>query len=61
MNKRALEYAQKREIMERLLTEWQKRPHERLGQLIVNALPVRMNSDPFYVEDYDLIEMIESR
>jgi hypothetical protein len=61
MRARAIEDAQKREIVERLLEEWQKLPHERLGQLIVNALPARMNSDPFYVEDYDLIEMIESR
>lgn len=61
MKRRALEYSQKREILERLLTEWAKRPNERLGQLIVNALPARLNSDPFYMEDYDLIEMIESR
>ncbi len=61
MKRRAFEYSQKREILERLLTEWVKRPEERLGQLIVNALPARMSSDPFYVEDYDLIEMIESR
>ena len=56
---RALTPDQKREVVERLLRAWLKAPTERLGQLIVNALPHKLQGDPFYVEDFDLVEAIE--
>lgn len=58
---RALTPEQKREVVERLLRAWLERPSERLGQLIVNALPTCCSNDPFYVEDFELIEALEQR
>jgi hypothetical protein len=29
----------------------QRFPHQRLGQLIVNAMPPHMGTDPFYITD----------
>jgi hypothetical protein len=48
---------EKRELIERLLSAWKspKGRHLRLGQLIVNAGIV----EPFYVEDAELIDMVE--
>lgn len=53
-------------IIELLTRLWQKHPDQRLGQLIVNI--VRMNDgriftdgpDVFYIEDHDLVEVMEA-
>ena len=42
-------------ICERLATEWQRLPDQRLAQLMINAL---MNKDCFYMEDNDFIEYL---
>jgi hypothetical protein len=47
--------AKKEEIIARLLSAWERMPEQRLGQLIMNSV----GRDPFYCEDYELIEKIE--
>ena len=47
-----------RPICERLATAWERFPDMRLGQLICNAYSGVMR-DPFFIEDDELIEMIE--
>ena len=46
-----------RPICERLATAWERFPDMRLGQLICNAYIGKR--DPFFIEDDELIEMIE--
>lgn len=55
--KRALEEWQKRDVMEKILAFWLENPQLRLGQLISNAMK-KDDPDPFYVEDYDLVDKI---
>lgn len=43
-------------LCERLAEAWKKIPDLRLGQLLVDSLG---GKDPFYIEDEDLIRMIE--
>ena len=47
------------ELLNRLANAWKQNPDLRLGQLIVNALPPEMESDPFHIEDEKLIKEIE--
>lgn len=63
--KRANTPAKKRAMMERILKVWEANPTQRLGQLLDNA---RVNCaqytvgepiDMFYVEDEDLVDMVE--
>jgi hypothetical protein len=56
MKDRAEEEWQKRDVMEKLLDVWLKHPNLRLGQLIINSLPVN-GVDAFNVEDYRLVEL----
>jgi hypothetical protein len=34
-------------------------PHLRIGQLIGNALPPKINKDVYYIEDSDLLKYLE--
>ena len=45
-----------RPLCERLADAWKKLPDLRLGQLLVDSLG---GKDPFYIEDEDLIRMLE--
>lgn len=45
---------QKRAIVEHLLAVWEKKPELRFGQLLLNAYP-----NLYYVEDMDLVEVVE--
>lgn len=58
MKKRAKTPAQKKEVLDRILQIWIANPSLRLGQMISIALPD--GGDPFYVEDYALIEKLEN-
>lgn len=55
--KRAKSYSQKKEVIDELFRLWTQKENEdlRLTQMIVNAT----STDPFYVEDFDLIEKID--
>lgn len=35
-----------------------KYPDQRLAQIIVNALPPKLNNDPFYLTDLELTQLI---
>ena len=59
MKNRAMTNKQKEEVMQRLLVIWKCVPNLRLGQLIVNCLPLEMKSNPFYIKDFDLVNRIE--
>jgi hypothetical protein len=59
MKLRAYSPAEKKALIARLLDVWLANPHQRLGQLIVNALPHEAGNDAFYIEDYTLIERLE--
>lgn len=53
---------QKRDLVERILRVWQSNPGQRLGQMIFNKVldPVqRAQLDVFYVEDEDLVRLLE--
>ena len=45
-----------RPLCERLADAWMKLPDLRLGQLLVDSLG---GKDPFYIDDEDLIRMLE--
>jgi hypothetical protein len=45
-------------IIRKVETIWYKSPDLRLTQLIMNAL--KMNSDPYYIEDTDLEKALDS-
>lgn len=45
-----------RPLCDRLAEAWEKLPDLRLGQLIVDSIG---GKDPFYIEDEDLIRMLE--
>lgn len=51
---RAQTREQRMAIIKRLFLVWDANPELRLGQLIANIAP-----DPYYVEDYELIDKIE--
>lgn len=57
-NGRALTPSQKREVVERILSAWERVPDLRLGQLIEQA--VRARGDLFYVEDHILVLSCEN-
>lgn len=63
MTRRALTPEDKRVIMQRLLTTWNRRPAMRLGQLIANSLRKSVDDEfwheLFDLEDLDLIEAVE--
>ncbi len=53
---------EKREMLERLLTAWEKCPQQRLGQLLVNTLRGEnetLHQRLFYVEDFALARLLE--
>lgn len=48
-------------VVTELLECWHKRPYQRLGQLIVNALRTKdefLGTNLFFIEDTDLVNMI---
>jgi hypothetical protein len=51
----------KRAAVERLLAAWEKMPTERLGQLLLNASEFGLDRDLFYVEDDEILEVLERR
>lgn len=53
---RAWSPEQKREILDALYKCWLMQPELRLGQLLLNAA----ESNLYYIEDYDLIEGLNS-
>jgi hypothetical protein len=62
MKDRATTDEQKEEVLARILAVWKQYPHERLGQFLHNCYsPVTGHNDPFYVEDYELVRMVEGR
>lgn len=50
---------EKRQSINSLLEAWQSIPSQRLGQLLSNVVALH-HKDLFYIEDKDLIEMVES-
>lgn len=54
---RAVTDANKRDVIEKILTAWKRAPELRLGQLMVNAMS---NMDIFMLEDGALAERIEA-
>lgn len=61
---RATTPEQKKKMLDRLLKVWLDCPHLRLGQLIIGKLAYscgRLESDPFYVEDEEFIEIMEKK
>lgn len=59
LKKRATDSKTKKEIVIRLLSAWKSCPDLRFGQLINNATVFKYK-DIFYIEDYDLIELVEN-
>jgi hypothetical protein len=56
---RAVEEWQKRDVLEKLLDVWLKRPSLRLGQLIICAMSPNDDSNSiFNIEDYCLVEKV---
>ena len=47
-----------RKFCERLATAWECYPDQRFGQVIFNVVS-EMGRDPFYVEDDEMISIIE--
>lgn len=55
MNKKApLTKTEMRILLNDFFTVWEKYPHQRFGQLVVNLL----GNDPFYVEDKETMRII---
>lgn len=50
--------ANRARLLERLAAVAERNAHLRIGQLIVNALPV--GRDPFYVEDWELADLLDA-
>ncbi len=65
MNGRADTPVKKREILERLLAEWERAPQQRLGQLLVNATrdfnEIDYRGRLYYLEDDALAERVEGK
>ena len=49
-----------RPFCERLAAAWERCPDMRFGQLIANAYASACGRDPFYIEDDESLQMIES-
>lgn len=47
----------KREAMEQILAVWEKFPTLRLGQLMINCLP--LGGVPYYVSDEQLVKLLQ--
>ena len=61
MTGRALTPTDKRHAVEALLNAWLSQPHQRLGQLIVNAMGTddsKLGQKLFYAEDAELLASI---
>lgn len=61
MTGRALTVSAKRDIIESLFAAWLSQPHQRLGQLIVNAMgtdDAKLGQKLFYAEDAELVASI---
>lgn len=58
LEKRAQTPEQKREVIDRLYDAWLRSPDLRLGQLVSLITP--NGGDPFYIEDFTLVEKIEA-
>lgn len=52
---RAVDDDMKQELLARIFLIWQKNPSLRLMQLFGNVF----HSDPYYVEDYDAVKVLE--
>lgn len=52
---RAVDDRMKKEILNRLLAVWEENPSLRLMQLLGNVF----RNDPYYIEDYDAIRVVE--
>jgi hypothetical protein len=62
MSDRAKTDEQKEEVLARILAVWKQYPHERLGQFLFNSYSVvTSNVDPFHIEDFQLVRMVEGR
>ena len=46
-------------IIDKLEAVWIKKPDLRLGQLLVNMAPERLNNDIYYWEDSDLEKQLD--
>ena len=50
------------EILKELEKFWKQKPDWRLGQVISNfSYELMKNSDPFYMEDDDLLELLKQK
>jgi hypothetical protein len=49
--------AKKGDVVATILAAWNEYPHQRLGQLIQNAMYQRTNADLFNIEDQDLADV----
>lgn len=59
---RAMTVRAKVAVLRRIAVAWFRFPHERLGQLLGNAIwEERRYHDTFYVEDNDLARFVEKR
>lgn len=50
-------------ILKEIEEFWKKQPDMRLGQIIANCVRAydgRLNCDPFYIEDYNLMKGLEN-
>jgi hypothetical protein len=56
-DKRAVTDSEKEEVINKLLEQWKKAPSLRFAQLIDNAV-YQSGKDLFYVEDYELVDII---
>ena len=52
---RAIDDKMKETVVNRLLEVWKQNPELRLMQLLGNVF----RSDPYYIEDYDAIKVVE--
>ncbi len=60
--KRATTAERKREVVERLLAAWERCPHQRLGQVLVNAANQEALAGAvslFNIEDEAIVAMVE--
>lgn len=60
---RAVTDDQKRQMIDRILTAWMKRPDQRFGQFLQNAMgyaDLDVSTDFFYIEDGELTRITEN-
>lgn len=60
MKDRAITPEQKKEVLDSILKVWLNNPDLRLGQLIRNSKDKYSSMKLFYIEDYELMKMIEA-